>query len=282
MADARCPSTIINVTSAVVDVDAFKHRLATVEEVSDVALGLEANDVGCAHILVDSTAHGCGKNTPVAWAGPWYVREMENSRRGDRLAYHRRREIEVVVLQQNIRRLRLLFCFINDGFGDGLVHGYIAAFPGLIHRAANVRCPRRIPHKGLDEPEEGIAEDVVMSLIDGRRHGDETNLDFVVRNPQQGTFRPLSRLPVSIGHRGGDPDGRHEPCRGQERRDHSASSALRAQRAVAFDVVFNRAAVTGDDEAAAGEHLSRQRLESLEFGVYVPVGRCHEWPGSAS
>ena len=94
-------------------------------------------------------------------------------------------EVQVIVLEQDVRRCLVLFGLRDDGIGDGLVDGDVAAFPGFVDCAADVWGPRCVPHEVLDKPQERIAEDVVVALVDRWRDRHEANVDLVVGHLQK-------------------------------------------------------------------------------------------------
>src|SRR5712692_9209093 len=156
---------VVDKPLSVIYVDVGKHCFATVQEVTHIANSLKTDDVSGAHVFMDSPTHEFRQDPPVTRAGPGDVSEMENRRVGHFLANHRGRQVEVVVLKQHIRWLSLLLGLMNDGLGDRFVDRYVPAFPRFVYGAADVRRAWCVPHEVLDEPEQWVAEDVIMTLV---------------------------------------------------------------------------------------------------------------------
>ncbi len=127
------------------------------------------------------------------------------------IANHAGDEVEVVVLEHD----DWLFvqrggCF-QDRVGEKLVDGDIACPPGIPGFRGDVRSTWGVPEVVLEEPEEGVADLVVVLVV---------HLGFGRDKPQAelrvGTRRAderfatalgnLGPLPVSFGHRRRDPD----------------------------------------------------------------------------
>src|SRR5712692_6023975 len=160
MADACGMTPIVDEPLSVIYVDIVKHRFAAVQKIPDVSERLETNDVSAAHVFMDSSAHEFRQDAPVVWTGPGDVSEVENRRARHFLSNHCGCQVEVVVLKQHVWRLCLLLRFINNRLGDRFVDRYVPGFPSFVYGAADVRRARRVPHEVLDEPEQGVAEDI--------------------------------------------------------------------------------------------------------------------------
>ena len=170
----------------------------------------------------------------------------------------------MVVLQEDVRRLGVAPRFLDHGIGDRLVDRHVSVVPRVVDGAPNVRRPRCVPHEVLHEPEERVAEDVVVPLINGRRHRHEAHEDVLLGHLERLAVRLRCRDAVAVRHRRGDPRGRHEARRGRYRRNHAAAAPLRRKLAAGLELVLDRSAVARDDEAAPREHLGTESLEALE------------------
>src|SRR2546425_6059322 len=159
---------------------------------------------------MDAAAHELWQDPPVARAGPRDVREVQDRRLWDLATDHGGRKIKVVILEEDVRRFMLLLRFVDDGFCDRFVYRDIAAFPGFVNCASDVRSAGRVPHEVLDEPKQRVAEDVVVTLVRRLGDGHKADVDLVVRHVKKSALCSLSGETVSVSH-----GGRH-PCRGDE------------------------------------------------------------------
>src|SRR6266540_3883876 len=89
------------------------------------------------------------------------------------------------VLLQDIWWCRLLLSLVDHRVRYGFVDGNVAAFPGLVNSPADVGRSRRVPHEMLHEPQQRIAEDVIVALVCGLWDGQEADIDFVVRHLEE-------------------------------------------------------------------------------------------------
>src|SRR6266545_189157 len=134
----------------------------------------------------------------------------------------------MIVLQQDIWWCRLLLSLVDHRVRYGFVDGNVAAFPGLVNSPADVGRSRRVPHEMLHEPQQRIAEDVIVALVCRLWDRDEAG-------------------------------SRHEG------RDHAAASSIGDKRAVRLDAVLHGAAIAGYDQPAPLEQLFAQRPKPLEL-----------------
>src|SRR2546422_8460894 len=113
---------------------------------------------------MDAAAHEFWQDAPIARAGPRDMREMQDRRVRHFATDGGGRQVKVIVLKEDVRRFRVLSRLVYNSFSYRFVDGNIAAFPGLIHGAADIRGSRRVPHEVLYEPEQRVAEDVIVAL----------------------------------------------------------------------------------------------------------------------
>src|SRR5581483_1096619 len=186
----------------IVDVGVVQDSLAGVQEVAYVVAGLQPDDIGGAHALVDALAHEFGQDAPVVWAGPGDVGEVEDGGFRQALSHVGGGQIEVVVLQHDVGSGAAAGCFDN-GLGEGLVDADVAVVPGLVDRTADVRGTGGVPHEMLQEPEQRVGEGVIEALVDGARHLHEVDVDLRIRQ-LHGAAGQLRGAPVAFRHGGGD------------------------------------------------------------------------------
>src|SRR2546427_2120924 len=154
---------------------------------------------------MDAAAHELRQDPPVARAGPRDMREVQDRGFRHLATDHGGRKIEVVVLEEDVRRFKLLLRFVDDGFGDRFVYRDIATFPGFVHCASDVRSAGRVPHEVLDEPEQRVAKNIVVTLISGLGDGHKADVDLVVRHVEKSALCSLSGETVSVSHGGSLP-----------------------------------------------------------------------------
>ena len=216
---------------------------------------------------MDCLAHELREDAPVARSGPGDVGEVEDGGAGDLFADAGGGQVEVVVLEEDEGRLRVVLSLGGDGVGDRLVDGDVAALPGLVDGAADVGRARRVPHVVLEEPEQGVAEDVVVPLVDVAGHDDEADVDLVIGELEEAAVGLFGGAAVAVGHGGGDPGGGEEAGGGGEGGDHAAAAAAADEGAVVLDAELQGAAVAGDDQAALRQHLLAEVLQPLELAA---------------
>src|SRR3989337_1853693 len=98
-----------------------------------------------------------------------------------------------------VGRLLIVLRLGGDSLVDSLVDGDVAALPGFVDGAADVGGARGVPHVVLDEPEEGVAEDVVVALVDGAGHDNKADVDLVVRDLEETSVGLLGGAAVAVG-----------------------------------------------------------------------------------
>ena len=96
-------------------------------------------------------------------------------------AHEFRHQIQMIVVADDYGSL-----FQGLGFGDNsicksLVHRDIAAFPGIMDRGIYIGVIRRVPHIVLQEPEERIAKDVVVLVVNPAGSHHVAQIDLVAR-----------------------------------------------------------------------------------------------------
>src|SRR6266508_6772501 len=114
----------------------------------------------------------------------------------------------MIVLQQDIWWCRLLLSLVDHRVRYGFVDGNVAAFPGLVNSPADVGRSRRVPHEMLHEPQQRIAEDVIVALVCRLWDGHEAHIDFVVRHLEERAAFHYGAKPDTDRHGRGDPGGR--------------------------------------------------------------------------
>ena len=101
---------------------------------------------------------------------------------GDALANEPRREIEVVVVQED-RGVGLAAELVDDGVCERPVHRHVPLTPRVMHPVIEVRRPRQRPEVMLEKPQRRIRDHVVEPVVD----------DLVVRDEVEPVGRPVAR-----------------------------------------------------------------------------------------
>ena len=102
---------------------------------------------------------------PVLGRGPRYVNEVLDDGLRHSLAHELGQQVEVIIVADDYGGLLQGPGLIDHGVGEGLVHRYVAGFPGIMHGGIDVGVVGRVPHVVLQEPEQRIAEDVVVLVV---------------------------------------------------------------------------------------------------------------------
>ena len=86
---------------------------------------------------MDRAADRLGEDAPVVGHRPGDVDEVREQRVGHALAHERRRDVEVVVVEED-RRVGLALELGDDGVGEALVDGDVALAPGVVEAVVDV------------------------------------------------------------------------------------------------------------------------------------------------
>ncbi len=243
----------------VVDLRVGEERLAGAQEGARPALGLEADDVAGAERAADLLDHLAREEAPVVGVRPGDVDEELDQRVGDRAANRRRRQVEVVVLQQDHRRPAGTPRLVHHRLGEQLVHHRVPLAPGAVRLAIDVRRARGVPQVVLHEPEQRVGDHVVIALVGFRVGGHELQPVAEARPGllDRRAVRLRRALAVACAHRRRHPDRVRQPADRAHRRHHAARAALRAQPP-AGRPVLDRPAVGRDHQIAPLQHLRDQ------------------------
>ena len=197
--------------------------LARAEEVPAPAVRVEADDVVRKHALVDVPPDRAGEDAPGVALRPRDVDKV--AQRGARgpLADEPRREVEVVVVQEE-RGVGVALELLDRGRGEGPVDGDVPVAPGALQLVVDVRGACQRPEVVLEEPQRRIGDHVVEALVGQLVVGDETQAvaRAVARGLVDRSPGLLRHEPVLVGHRARDPghlvvrdeaaQRRHEPA----------------------------------------------------------------------
>jgi hypothetical protein len=149
------------------------------------------------------------------------------------LAHHSRAQIEVIVLQHDQRLAAGCLGGGDDLIREQLVDDHIAVSPGVPDVLRDVRGSRRIPQIMLEEPEQRIADDVVILVVCLRlgRHETQSELTWITKFDEffTGVLSVRGALPVSFGHGCRDPDRLVLAGDGGDRRDHATAPLARLE-----------------------------------------------------
>ena len=105
-----------------------------------------------------------GQHRPAFGPDPRDVREVRNHRVGQPFANEARRQVEVVVVEED-RRARIAGQLLDDRVGEFLVDRGIPRFPGRAEVA--LRLVLELPQPVLNKPEGGVGDDVVVEVVRG-------------------------------------------------------------------------------------------------------------------
>ena len=164
---------------------------ARAQEAAAPAMRVEADDVVREQPVVDRVPDRLGKHAPDVRLRPRDVHEVGERGIGPRLAHEPRREVEVIVVEDD-RRVGLRVQLGKGGLGKGAVHRHVAVLPRMVEAWIDVRRVGERPQVVLEEPERGVRDDVVEPVVSGRVVGDEPQ---PVRRAVAGNFarRPRRR-----------------------------------------------------------------------------------------
>src|SRR5581483_11529337 len=237
--------------------------VGALEERAAPALGVEADDVVGEQPRVDRRGEIGRERIPGVRLLPRDVDEVGAQDVGALLPDERRREIEVVVVEED-RRLGLAVELLERRGGERLVHRHVAGVQGPPELRAELRRHAGIPEAVLQEPERRIGDDVVKQVICRGIVGDKVQ---PVRVPvprrlleRAATLRRDGAVPVA--HRARDP--RHVVVRDEagQRSDEASAAPPRLPA-----LVRDRRPV-GDDE-----QLAARRCPGRQLGY----GRCRRF-----
>ncbi len=140
----------------------------------------------------------------------------------------------------------------QDLVGEHAIDADVAAAPGVPDLLGDVRGARGVPQIVLQEPEERVADDVVVLVVAlGSGHDEaEAELGRVAELDQLlavlgGLLRPL---PITLGHGRGDPDRLPIAGDGADRGDDAAAALARVKPALGSAGERHRTPVGRDDE----------------------------------
>ena len=226
--------------------------LAGVHERSAVFRRLEPDDVVAEHSFADRSSHLQRKQAPVIRIGPRNMHELLQA--GVRLpfAHHPRAEIEVIVLQHDQRIAARCLSGGDNLIREQLVDDDVAVPPGVPDFLRDVRRSRRIPQIVLKEPEQWVADDVVILVVRLRLGHDEAQAELArvakLDQPFAGVLSVSGAQTIALGHRCRDPDRLSLAGDRADRRDNAAAPLARVERTVRLPRERYRASVRGDDE----------------------------------
>ena len=134
------------------------------EEVQPPLVRVEPDYVVRQHALVDRAPDPVREHVPVVRLRPGNVDEVREQRIRCLLPHHARREVEVVVVEED-RRLGLGLELLEDRFREALVHARVALVPGVLKRDVDRRRVGQLPEVVLQEPQHRVRDDVVEPVV---------------------------------------------------------------------------------------------------------------------
>ena len=184
------------------------------------------------------------------------MHEVREQSVGHALAYERRCDVEVVVVEED-GGVGLSLELGDYRVSEAPVDGDIALAPRMVEAVVDVRRGGETPEVVLDEPEHGVRDHVVVPVVRRRIVGDEAEpvgrtaagdlLDRLV-------VRLFGHRPVFVGHRAGDPGDLVVLHEAPERGHEAAASAPGDPLAALAPVVHHGPSVGDDDELAPVRH----------------------------
>ncbi len=235
---------------------ASRISLARAEEVPAPAVRVEADDVVREHALVDVPPDRAGEDAPGVALRPRDVDEVAQRRVGDPLANEPRREVEVVVVQEE-RGVGLALELLDRGRGEGPVDGDVPVTPGALQLVVDVRGACQRPEVVLEEPQRRIRDHVVEALVGQLVVGDETQAvaRAVARGLVDRSPGLLRHEPVLVGHRARDPGHLVVRDEAAQRRHEPAAAAPHDPPPRVVAPVRDGPAVGDDDQLPVLRHL---------------------------
>ena len=219
------PALVVDGALAEVDAEA-QVLLAGEQEVADVTARLEADDVVAQQTVDDLVADRLGQDLPVLGGWPGDVDEVLEPHLGHALAHHPRHQVELIVLDQDERRAVARLRLPDDAVGEHPVDRHVAVPPGVAGGGVHHGLPREVPEVMLDEPEQRVADHVVVEVV-GLGAGLDKRHPVVgpIRRPQLGGIAASGEAAILLVARGRDPEGVGLGGERRERR-HQPSGAL--------------------------------------------------------
>ena len=145
---------------------------------------------------------------------------------GHAFAHHPRHQVQLVVLDQDEGRAVAGLRLTDDAVGEHPVDRHVTVPPGVAGGGVHHRLSREVPEVMLDEPEQRVADHVVVEVV-GLGAGLDERHPVVgsIRRPQMGGIAASGEVAVLLVACGRDPEG---VGLGGERREcrHQSSGAL--------------------------------------------------------
>ena len=92
-----------------------------------------------------------------------------------------RHQIQMVVMADDYGCFFQATGLFNYGVGKSLIYRYVAALPSIMNSGVNVGVVGRVPHVVLEEPEQRIADDVVVFVVGAPGCHNVPQVDLVAR-----------------------------------------------------------------------------------------------------
>ena len=214
-------------------------------------------------LVADGGPDHRGEQFPVAGCRPGDVDELMDAGVRELVPDHPGHEVELIVVHHHERLQRGAARLLHDGVGELPVHVDVAGVPGVVDGGVDARGVGGTPHVVLEEPEQRVADDVVVLVVGAPCGGDEADGDALAgeRGRHRRARARRGCAPVALSHGGGYPgevDVVREPAQGG---DDAAAAAPGLQLAVRADVVLHGTAVRHEEEALLLEQIVHERPE---------------------
>jgi hypothetical protein len=108
----------------------------------------------------------------------------------------------------------------------------------------------------LQEPQEWIAKDIVVLVVDAPGRDDVAKVNFVAGEwrPEVGTLAVFGDQPVSLSHGAGYPGKLRELCQGVEGGDDTAAASASLGAPLLGHLMLYRTPVAGQYQVTLGEY----------------------------
>ena len=167
----------------------------------------------------------------------------------------------MVVLQHDQRLAAGCLSGGDDLIGEQLVDDDVAVPPGVPDLLRDVRRSRRIPQIVLEEPEQGVADDVVVLVVRLRVGHDEAQAELAriaeLDERFAGVLGVSGAQTIALGHGCRDPNRLSLAGDRGDRGDHAAAPLARVEGTVGLSRERDRSSVRGDNQGRVPSSVSR-------------------------
>src|SRR5690606_13806593 len=138
----------------------------------------------------------------------------------------------------------------HEALGERVVDDDVPIVPGFTNVYVDPWPVRRVPEIVVDEPEDRIADHIIVTVEDLFGYDDELHVQSRRHHLWRGKHGLLRGAAVTFGERGANPMHVGILPQRRERRNHTTRTATRNERSIFAKPIFDWAAVTREDEAS--------------------------------